>query len=365
MLSHEIKKVSLSRLIFNGWLCQFMVVIFLGGMSMAQAADHPTYGPELEGFDYPYEVRHFKFTSQGIDVQMAYMDVKPQVPNGRTAVLLHGRNFCGATWGATIAVLTNAGFRVIAPDQIGFGKSSKPLGYQFSIPQLATNTKQLLTSLNVTHIVMIGHSMGGMITMRFCLMFPNALEQSVLVNPIGLEDWQGEGVPFADIDEGIKVEKATTFESIKQYEQKFYYAGQWKPEYDRWVEMAAGLWTGPGADVVTKVQARVAEMIFLNPVAHEFEHIKVPTVLMIGQLDRTAIGINRASPDVAKRLGNYPKLGRSAAKRIPNAKLIEFPDLGHAPQIQSPEAFHKALLKALDVDKTPHGTNSQESRGRV
>jgi pimeloyl-ACP methyl ester carboxylesterase len=88
-------------------------------------------------------------------------------------------------------------------------------------------------------------------------------------------------------------------------------------------------------------------MIFLNPVVHEFERIKTPALLMIGQLDRTAVGGNRAPADVAKRLGNYPALGRSAAKRISNADLIEFPDLGHAPQIQAPDQFHEALLKAL------------------
>ena len=316
---------------------------------MSQAADHPKYGPELEGFNYPYEVQHYNFTSQGYDVQMAYMDVKPQAPNGRVAVLLHGRNFCAATWEATIDVLSGAGFRVIAPDQIGFGKSTKPLGYQFSLQQLATNTNELLASLGVTRPIMIGHSMGGMMTMRYAIMFPDAVERIVLVNPIGLEDWQAEGVAFVDIDQDLKVEQATTFEAIKQYQQKYYYAGQWKPEYDRWVEVAAGLWTGPGADVVTKVQARVFEMIFLNPVVHELERIKAPAILMIGQLDRTAVAGSRTPPDVAKRLGNYPELGRSAARRIPNATLIEFPDLGHAPQIQAPDEFHKALLKALGV----------------
>jgi hypothetical protein len=35
---------------------------------------------------------------------MAYMDVKPRTANGRTAVLLHGRNFCAATWEKTIKV---------------------------------------------------------------------------------------------------------------------------------------------------------------------------------------------------------------------------------------------------------------------
>lgn len=324
----------------------FVICLLVAGTS-AHAAEHPTYGPELEGFDYPYEVQRYSFTSQGSELTMAYMDVQPQSPNGKTAVLLHGRNFCAATWETTIAALSKAGYRVIAPDQIGFCKSSKPTAYQFSIQQLATNTHALLTSLGISRPIMIGHSFGGMTTMRYALMFPDAVERIVLVNPIGLEDWQAEGVPFVDLDRGLKAEKATTFESIKQYEQRFYYAGEWKPEYDRWVEMAAGLWTGSGADTVTKVQARIAEIIFTEPVVHELERIKPPTLLFIGQLDRTAPGANRAPPEVAKRLGNYPELGRAAARRIPNARLIEFADLGHAPQIQAPERFNAALLEAL------------------
>jgi pimeloyl-ACP methyl ester carboxylesterase len=47
---------------------------------------------------------------------------------------------------------------------------------------------------------------------------------------------------------------------------------------------------------------------------------------------------------VRSGLGDYPALGKAAAARIPHAHLVEFPDLGHAPQIQAPERFHEALL---------------------
>src|SRR5262245_26502986 len=86
----------------------------------------PTYGQHLEGFDYPHPVQRYAFASQGENVQMAYLDVKPTKANGSTAVLLHGKNFCAATWETTITALSKAGYRVIAPDQIGFCKSSKP-----------------------------------------------------------------------------------------------------------------------------------------------------------------------------------------------------------------------------------------------
>ena len=62
----------------------------------ARAEDHRIYGVELEGFEYPYDVSRYAFRSQGSDLSMAYMDVKPQTTNGRTAVLLHGRNFCAS-----------------------------------------------------------------------------------------------------------------------------------------------------------------------------------------------------------------------------------------------------------------------------
>jgi pimeloyl-ACP methyl ester carboxylesterase len=316
-------------------------------LSGAYAEEHKQYGPELEGFDYPYQVHQFQFTSQGDAVHMAYMDVMPQLPNGRTAVLMHGRNFCAATWESTIKVLSEAGYRVVAPDQIGFCKSSKPVHYQFSIQQLATDTNVLVKSLGIDRAFYIGHSFGGMTAIRYALMFPDAVQQLVLVNPIGLEDWQAKGTPYLEIDKDLIIERQTNFESIKEYEKRIYYGGQWQPQYDRWVEMLAGMFTGPGGEIVSRVQARIFDMAFTQPVVHEFERVRSPTTLMIGQLDRTALGANRAPPDVAKTLGNYPELGREAARRIPNAKLIEFPHLGHAPQIQAPDEFHTALLRTL------------------
>src|ERR1700685_554241 len=98
-------------------------------------SDTAAYGPELQGFEYPYPVLHFRFASQGQSLHMAYMDVRPHSWNGRTAVLLHGKNYCAATWNGTITALIATGYRVIAPDQIGFCKSSKPERYQYTFQQ--------------------------------------------------------------------------------------------------------------------------------------------------------------------------------------------------------------------------------------
>lgn len=309
--------------------------------------DSPAYGAELQGFDYPHPVHQFTFASQQKTLQMSYMDVRPAQPNGRTAVLLHGKNFCAATWEQTIDELTAAGYRVIAPDQIGFCKSSKPASYQFSFHQLARNTHALLKSLGIDRATVIGHSTGGMLAVRYGLMYPQETEQLALVNPIGLEDWKAKGVPALSVDDWYARELKTTADGIRRYEQATYYAGQWNPSYEPWVQMLAGMYRGPDKAQVAWNSALLYDMIYTQPVLYEFDQLQVPTLLLIGLKDTTAIGKDAAPPEVQAKIGHYPELAKSAEKAIPRATLVEFPDLGHAPQMQDPAAFHAALLKGL------------------
>lgn len=316
---------------------------------LAQAAT-PSYGERLEGFAYPYPLKSFAFESQNQKLEMGYMDVAPNgKANGRTAVLMHGKNFCGATWVATIKTLSEAGYRVIAPDQIGFCTSSKPAHYQYSFQQLALNTHALLDSLGIDKVSLVGHSTGGMLATRFALMYPQQTDKLVMVNPIGLEDWKAEGVPYRSVDQWYQRELKVSAEGIRQYEQKTYYDGRWKPEYDQWVNMLAGLFNGPGKQAVAWNSALIYDMIFTQPVFYEFPNLKVPTLLMIGDRDTTAIGSDIAPPEVKARIGQYAQLGKDTAKRIPGAELVEFQGLGHAPQMEEPERFHKALLEGLQL----------------
>lgn len=325
-----------------------MPVLF--ALSGTLHAAEPAYGPELEGFDYPFPVQRFAFSSQRQPVQMAYLDLQAAQPNGRTVVLLHGKNFCAATWEGTLRFLQQQGFRVIAPDQIGFCKSTKPAAYQYSFQQLAHNTKALLASLGVRKAVIIGHSTGGMLATRYALMFPEAVEQLVMINPIGLEDWKAEGVPSLSIDDWWAREQQVSADRIRNYERLTYYAGDWQPDYERWVQMLAGMYRGPGRDTVSWHSALLYDMIFTQPVLYEFGQLTVPTLLLIGEKDNTAIGKDIAPPEVKARLGLYPQLARKTLAAIPGARLVLFPELGHAPQIQDPVRLHRALLDGLQTD---------------
>lgn len=332
-------------LISKSFRSLMFAVCLAGGQVMAE---EKTYGVELQGFQYPYPLMHYRFVSQGQPMQMAYMDVSPEgKPNGHTVVLMHGKNFCGATWETTIAALSHNGYRVIVPDQIGFCASTKPPHYQYSFQQLATNTFALLQSIDASRVILLGHSTGGMLATRFALMYPKDTEQLLMVNPIGLEDWKALGVPSRTVDHWVERELKVSAQGIRDYEKNVYYVGRWKPEYEKWVDMLAGLNRGPGHKLVALNSALIYDMIFTQPVVYEFSRLTVPTTLMLGDKDTTAIGSDIAPPEVKAKLGHYNELGKQVIKLIPKGALIDFPGFGHAPQIEDPAMFNKVLLDAI------------------
>jgi pimeloyl-ACP methyl ester carboxylesterase len=301
----------------------------------------------LSNYQYPFPVDYIPINVQQQALQMAYMDVQPSTAsNGKTVMLLHGKNFNGAHWEQTAKVLIAKGFRVVIPDQVGFGKSSKPLHFQYTFQQLAENTKLVLDSLGISSIIVVGHSMGGMLATRFALMYPSLVSKLVLVNPIGLEDWKTM-VPYVDIDKQYKKELAQNYSSLKKYQQENYYHGTWKPAYDKWLNLLAGWTLDKDYPTIAWNNALTSDMVFTQPICYEFKNINAPTLLIIGQADRTAIGKDAASPEVKKKLGNYPLLGKWAHQQIKNSKLVELTGIGHLPHIESFEQFIKPLLDFL------------------
>ncbi|MHA4893601.1 alpha/beta fold hydrolase [Pedobacter sp. PWIIR3] len=315
----------------------------LASTSFAQKAD--TISTTLEGVKYAYPVKYYPVRAEGQDLRMAYMDILPtQLANGRTLVLFHGKNFAGYYWTNVIKALTSRGFRVVVPDQIGFGKSSKAI-IHYSFHQLAKWNKALLDTLGIKKASILGHSMGGMLATRFALLYPETTEKLLLENPIGLEDYRGF-VPYITTEEQYRTELRSTPESIRKYYQTSYFT-VWKPEYEELVRIAGGMTNSGDYPRAAKVAAMTYSMIYEQPVVYEFYNLKVPTVLFIGKEDKTIIGKALLSPDQQALHGQYKLLGKQTAAKIPGAKLIEFEACGHIPHIEVPTEFTVALLGSL------------------
>ena len=313
------------------------------------AATAPAQTPEplgiaMENYDYPYPVEYSTFTIEGQDVRMAYMDVMPTGDaNGRAVLLLHGKNFFGAYWKETISFLIERGYRVVAPDQIGFGKSSKP-NIHYSFHRLARHTKDLLAELGIDRVTVVGHSMGGMLATRFALMYPETTERLVLENPIGLEDYRLK-VPYTPIEQAYENILSYTESGLRAYHQTYY--AEWQEAYDEYV-MVHFRWTLSGEyPRLAMASALTFEMVYTQPVVYEFPQVQAPTLVVIGQEDRTTLGRGQVSDDVLATLGQYPELGRRTAEAIPEATLIELDGVGHIPHFEATERFHEALLNFI------------------
>lgn len=316
-----------------------------------RAEPFPALGARLEGYEYPFPVQIFEVEAQNQQLEMAYMDVlpPPTVANGQVVLLLHGKNFSGAYWKKTAELLAGRGFRVVIPDQIGFGKSSKPIEFQYSFQALSVMTRSLLDKLQVPTVAVVGHSMGGMLATRFALMFPGRTSKLVLVNPIGLEDWKLT-VPYQTIDQAYRANLEKSPQSVREYMSAAYFDGKWKPAWNRLLGIQAGWTIGEAKDRMAMIGALTSDMVFTQPVLYEFGDLKVPTLLIIGDRDRTALGKNRVSPKVAETLGQYGRLGQKTAVNIPHSTLIVLEGIGHLPQVEAFPQYAKALGGFLEKD---------------
>ncbi|MBW4532832.1 MAG: alpha/beta hydrolase [Pleurocapsa minor HA4230-MV1] len=126
------------------------------------------------------------------------------------------------------------------------------------------------------------------------------------------------------------------------------FVAKWTPERDlTFVQLRSRLAQSAEYPRWTRVMARTWQMIYREPIRYELSSLTQPTLLVIGLEDRIALGRIYVSPEVGKTIGNFPELGRFAAKTIPNTTLVELSGIGHIPHHEVPEQFEQAVLNFL------------------
>ncbi len=323
-----------------------MIHILFLLFSLAAFAEFKPLSPELTEYPYPFEVSYHEVKFPKSSYRMAYMLVSPKKVKS-TVLLLHGKNFSGHYWEKTAKELLKEGYRLLIPDQIGFGKSSKPESFPYSFHLLASLTHEILQKHSIKKYSVIGHSMGGMLATRMALMYPEEVEKLLLVNPIGLEDWKTM-VPYKDVRAIYQEELKKKEDDIRNYQKNVYFDGKWNKEYEKGIEVLVGWTLHPAYERIAWNAALTSQMIFTEPVVYEFKNLKMPTLLLLGTRDRTAIGKAWASEEVKPKLGRYDQLGKTVIKSIPKGKLVELEGVGHMPQV---EAFERYIKEVKDYLK--------------
>src|SRR5690606_33038719 len=238
---------------------------------------------------YPLPVNPPAVTDQQQQPEPAEMDVQPASANGDTALLVRGDGVAGACGAAEVDALPATSSPVAGPHQAAYGHASTRRHFQDSAPAPAAHTLSLLDALGMQRVAVVGHSMGGMLATRLTLLAPERVTRLALVNPIGLEDWQ-RWVPYRPVEAQYQGELKSTPDSIRAYMRDAYFAGTWKAEYEPLVEILGGWTLGPDRERIAWTAALTSDMVFTQPVVHDFDRLSVPTLLIIGVRDRTAIG---------------------------------------------------------------------------
>jgi pimeloyl-ACP methyl ester carboxylesterase len=309
------------------------------------AQSREPYGIGLEGFAYPYPVAMLPLINDGEQVRMAYMDVAAPKPNGRTVVLLHGRNFPSSYWARAIGALTEAGYRVVVPDQIGFGKSSKPSG-DLHFDTLARNTVTLLDHLHIAKADVVAHSLGGMLGVRIARAFPDRVDHLLLAAPIGLEDYRLY-VPPTPSEKILENEDKLTADGYRQQLETNYATKIPRDAITPFIDARFNIKGSAEYPRWLKAFVASAQLIYREPVVHEIPLITQPTLFVMGADDHNAPGRPNAPEALRSKMGQNADLAKALAAKMPNAKAEVIADAGHLVMLDAEPRFNELMLGFL------------------
>src|SRR5216683_4963054 len=322
-----------------------LVILPVATANAADPAAREPYGIGLEGFAYPYPVSMLPLTNDGEQVRMAYMDVAPAQPNGRIVVLLHGRNFPSSYWAPVIRTLNDAGYRVVVPDQIGFGKSSKPQG-DLHFDTLARNTVALLDRLQIAKADIVAHSLGGMLGARIARAYPDRVGHLLLAAPIGLEDYRLY-VPPTSTEMILENEDKLTAEGYRKQLETNYSLKLPPDQVTPFIDARFNVKGGSEYPRWLRAFVSSAQMIYREPVVHEIPLITQPTLFIMGADDHNAPGRPNAPEALRAKMGQNADLAKSLASLMADARAEMIPDTGHLVFLEAPAKYNELLLDFL------------------
>jgi pimeloyl-ACP methyl ester carboxylesterase len=320
--------------------------------------DGETLGIGLESYPYPHPVHYLDVTHVAqagwIDRQapdweararLAYMDVLPDSPQSKGAILLvHGKNFFGAYWTGVIEALRHEGFRVIVPDLIGWGKSTKPS--TLTAASLVTHLRTLVDQLKVDSFVFVGHSTGGLVGMHMARALPERVHTLVLENPMGLEDYRIGLMQQVRHQDWANDERSMTVDQVRQY-MAHYFVNKEPRLIEPFVAVRMAVGTGPEFERWVQSSAAASDMLLNEPAVDFIASLPTKTLFVCGLSDRTYVGAKYTAPKDQAAKGNIAEMAKGLAARMPNARFVGVPNTGHVPHLESPAAFSSAVLESL------------------
>ncbi len=252
---------------------------------------------------------------------------------GRPVVLIHGWPLSAEAWKPQTPALVQAGYRAVAYDRRGFGRSDKPRkGYDYD--SLAEDLDGILTEMDLRDVTLVGFSMGGGEVARYISTFGEERIRSVVfasaVPPYLLQTDDNPDGPLTEEKAGemtkaLEGDRAAFFDDFTK--QFFSVDGTLKvSEAQRQEAIAICLQSDEKAAL--ECMAAFAETDFRD----DLPKITVPVLVLHGDGDGTV---------------PFEGSGARTHAAIPHSELVVLPDAPHGCNVSHADAFNRALLDFL------------------
>jgi pimeloyl-ACP methyl ester carboxylesterase len=237
-------------------------------------------------------------------------------------ILLHGLGADTASWYFNIAALS-AKYHVIVPDQIGFGKSDKPM-LKYRVGTYVDFLDKFMAQLRIEKATLVGNSLGGWVAAWTAIKYPNRVEKLVLVDAAGLKPTEVDFNLIYSLNYSTR-EEVRTLSKLVFYNQSFF-------NNETFIEQSMNkrVLANDGYTINSLIESIKRNEDFLDG---QLAQIKKPTLIIWGKQD----GLLKLAD------------GERFNREITGSQLVVFDQCGHVPQVEKAADFNAAVLKFLET----------------
>jgi pimeloyl-ACP methyl ester carboxylesterase len=240
--------------------------------------------------------------------------------SGPVVILLHGLGADNSSWAMTVAPLATK-FRVIAPDQIGFGRSDKPM-LNYRIATLVDFLDAFMKQLGVERASLVGNSLGGFTAAAYALAHPEKVERLVLVDAAGFS------LPKDFDPRTMSALNASTREQAKTILSLVFYGKQYASDAAADMLLTRRVAANDGYTVQRFIDSIARGEDVLDG---KLGGIKQPTLIVWGRED----------------LLTPMWMAERFKKEIAGSEWLVFEKCGHVPQLEKAAEFNAGVMKFL------------------
>lgn len=270
--------------------------------------------------------------------EVAYVELNPE--GQQTVLFIHGLGSYLKFWRYQLDAFAAQGYRVIAVDLPGYGKSDKPASFPYTMEAMGDAVHELAQKLGVQQPILVGHSMGGQTALSYALRYPEDVKALVLTSPAGFEKFSAREKAWFKRSFSTALIKgspeAAIWGSVRQSNFE-----RWRPELNWLIEERVRVAKSPEFDSYAYANVRTVDGLAHNDFVRDSLHrVSVPTLIIYGEDDRLI-------PNPFLHGGEVADIMRYGHENIPGSKRVGLERCGHTVQMDCPQDYNAQVLAFL------------------